>query len=465
MAIGGSKRNGKKGKKNPTSIRLKPSNPQSNIEGVIDHHPVVAKIPERTNVVDTEYVPINHLVIHAEGDVWRVNYFRQLAGLSDELNSLQQGTLPAHQQYEKLVGFEIKVDSPLSQSQDSETKEFKVTGDGGITYGVIPNQGDMFVADIGNGVSGLFTIVQSTRMSYTKQSTYQVEYEMVAEYKDDWEKELTNKVVSEYVFVKELIENYKKPFLTSIDHKRYISLNENYELLKDYFMDRFWSKDTRSIVVPAPGHTYYDGFHSSFCKYIGLGDILKPIEVYEYGRFKMESVSTFWNIITDNLINRGVKITKNFAIAATWEFKHKHVARGIGWTGYYSAIFPKELEFEIDHDTSHVSTFEPTTDILVQSEAPRNLPEPLAGDNLLSGRPLYHSVTFDPYVVSEAFYSGERDKMSVMELLLHRGLSGEDVDRGILEVLCGEIFAEPYISQYYYIPVLLVLLSMATGDY
>ncbi|WP_438616583.1 hypothetical protein, partial [Parabacteroides distasonis] len=47
---------------------------------MIENKPVVTKVQERRSVVDSEYTPVTHLILHSSGDMWTVDYYRQLIG-------------------------------------------------------------------------------------------------------------------------------------------------------------------------------------------------------------------------------------------------------------------------------------------------------------------------------------------------------------------------------------------------
>ena len=88
MSIGGKKRD-----KKPTVVetdegwKQDPHNPLKT-DGVVENAPVVTKVQERRSVIDTEYTPIAHLIKHSSGDMWTVDYYRQLVGLDDQLRPL-----------------------------------------------------------------------------------------------------------------------------------------------------------------------------------------------------------------------------------------------------------------------------------------------------------------------------------------------------------------------------------------
>ena len=439
-----------------SEVGLTPSNPQDRLDGIVEGKPVVTDSPVRKSVVDTEYIPVSHLIIHTSGDPWTVDYYRQLVGLDDPLQPIQQGTLPAHQQYEKIKRFILKVDTGLEPVQDPQTKEFTVTGEGAIEYGVVPNTGDMFIADIGSGRVGLLTVIYSERMMDTKSATYRIRWQLVSEYVDQWESDLESKVVKTTIFEQSMVELHDSPFMTEEGHRQLLTLNAYDERIRGQFMDRYWSRDVQSIRLPQTDCLIYDGFHAAFCQHIGLGDVIRPIDLYRYGPIDASDVPTIWDAFREMEWWPIEDVCQKFGKVSVRTFGGTAAYRGVTWSPYRYAIYPDGGVPDY-HDAPKIPTAWPTFHVL-PNNAPKTLPEALGVKYNLRDKLMFPELSGSFYVLTGAFYSATSEEMSVLEILCWKMLHKEQISSELVQELCDAIFKEPQIHQYYYMPILLVLI-------
>ncbi|AQT27944.1 putative virion structural protein [Vibrio phage pVa-21] len=459
MSIGGKKRRVEESVAETENVGWEqdPHNPL-NIDGVVENKPVVTKVQERRSVVDSEYTPITHLILHSSGDMWTVDYYRQLIGLDDMLRPLSFDVDIAEQNYELIKGFKLRVDDPLQPEQDTETKEFNVTGSGAITHGIVPNTGDMFVADIGNGKAGLLAVTSSEKASYTKDAAYLIRWVLVSEMDDEkWANELARKVSKTLHYVDELAEMYDTPFMTESAFNTYVSLARQDERLIEYFKELFWSKEVHSIRMADQDEKIYDGFHARFCRDLGLTDVRRPIKTYSLGRLDDEDVNTLWDLFDEMDTYRMPMLHRDFVLNMSKSMPGLHVMRTIAWSPFTWALVPEGVIDDIDGEVEFRDGLL-TPEVVSNGKGPTMLPEALRARFNLAEKPLYDLVTFKPYVLSTAFYDGNRAEMNILEQMLHRALCNEVVPPEVVDVLTRELFTEPRLSIYYYTPLILVLI-------
>ena len=107
---------------------------------------------------DNRYTPRINLITHVSGSEWIVNYYSQILTTDSQLSGQQLSLNATNQQYKKINQFKFKVSSPLTTSQNTEDNSMEVVGESIIPNFIIPNVGDMFVADLGEGNIGVFKI-------------------------------------------------------------------------------------------------------------------------------------------------------------------------------------------------------------------------------------------------------------------------------------------------------------------
>lgn len=424
-------------------------------DGVVPQEVTVVQRPEKHGVVDTKKVPLNHLVMHTSGDNWRVNYYRQLLAKGDFLRSLQQGTLPATQSYEEIRNFIIKVTDPLEPDQSSETKEFKVSGRGAITVGINPNDGDMFVADIGNGRTGILVITNTIRKMYNKLAVYEFDISLVAEFENEWVDDLTSKISRTLYFEPRLVEMYSNPFLTPEDYDTFVSIDELEYQLSELFRSRFWSLQVGSLSVPNRlKELWYDNYHARFCRAIGLEELNKEIGLFQNGLLDPDRPMTIWDLILEMNDFQLDYVHKEFRVTETNALNQQPTSRSIAWTNYNKTIYPIGLIDGLD-------VYYENTGFKMQPEEYDELPSKMVNDVPV---PFFWPVAKDDtYVFSNAFYERDRANMSILEIYTLDMLEGKPVPARKAQELAQVISRVKHLDQFYYIPVVLTIMQYSQG--
>jgi hypothetical protein len=88
----------------------------------------------------------------------------------------------------------------MSSNFDSQTNQLTFSGQGWMLPGIIPNAGDCFIGDIGDGRAGLFSIESLTPLTYRDGSVYEINFKMIDFMNPVIEENLDLKTVAEYIF-------------------------------------------------------------------------------------------------------------------------------------------------------------------------------------------------------------------------------------------------------------------------
>lgn len=426
-------------------------NPQPNPDGILQRQPEIQPLPERTAVVDTQYVPASHLLAHIEGSNWTVkHYYSQQVGRGDELKPLQIGTSPAHQQYRRIDNYLFKVNTPLSQSQDDETKEFQVTGESSLFWSLVPNVGDMVVADVGDGRDGLFTLTETERMSYSKDSCYRVAYVLVSYLTDEQAADLAAKTTSVAVFDLQMVELLDNPFVEEADYQKIVSLRQLEEQLRIHLIERYWSPDVNTYKVPQQVSHTYDDYYTRFIRSIGLYTPSKGIKVYHNGSTAHNAVETLWRAFSDMSALELPYLYRKIYPVSVDNFKNQPVMRGVAFSPFFYTMYPVD-DFGNQDDSGVV-----TTDLPLKAEiGPLDFPEVPT----LNTVPYFYPVDKDDaYVFTHAFYDGDSSKMSVLERLCFNMISGVTIKPDEVLALGRYVLKLRPLEQFYYIPCIITLI-------
>ena len=130
------------------------------------------------SIVDTKVQPLNSLITHVEGASRIVDYYSQIVSGNEEPQKYSPDLAPHLQQYREIYDFEIK-QTDFSFDFDDKSQEATATGTATIYPPLIPNYGDVFIADIGNGMVGLFALTRIQKKSIFKQACYEVDFSII----------------------------------------------------------------------------------------------------------------------------------------------------------------------------------------------------------------------------------------------------------------------------------------------
>lgn len=441
MAIAGQLPN-----KPPQGDRILPvsKNPQT-IDPIIENAPIAVSRPDRNALVDSNYAPAQNLVSHIEGAPWTCNYYRQVLGKDNTPKPLQPGVSAVHQQYDVYRDYILRVNSAITSNQDSDTKEFTAVGEASMFYGLVPNVGDMFIADAGGGEVGLFTLTEVERMGYMKQACYRVNFQLVCVGDDPRFEIIDSRINRQFVFDVELLELMDNPFLSLEDHLKFEGLAEQYERISKYFKAKFWSAQVNTLKVPEQDELVYDGFHSEFCRYIGLENPLETIRVHQLGGLPYDGVITLWNAFKELSSHNLMLAHREFNLILTNSFVNYPVLRGIYYTQFRKVVYPSG-DFGNDDPGIHREVGEVMTR--------KSVPEPAI-----------FATTFKPitadnaYVLSQPFYDENTVLMCDFERRLYDMLEQKAVAVESVADIAAKFFKLPLLEQYYYGPLILVLIN------
>ncbi|MBE0438211.1 MAG: hypothetical protein IBX57_00395 [Gammaproteobacteria bacterium] len=432
---------------------------------------VVEQPGYESNVVDTRYTSARNLLTHIAGSSWIVNYYQQIVGPNNELSSQQMGKSAVYQQYTSIKDLELKVTSSLSMSQNQETKEFEVTGEATCYPPMIPNKGDMFIADIGDGTEGLFTVTETTRMSIKKDSVYNISYISVDVATAERKRDLESKVVKETHFVKRLLEHGEDPIIVTDEYNSYLSLSQYSESLIGNFFADFYNKSISSLSVPNQKLITFDPFVARTIKaFMSTTEhpLVSKIKLYSIELPGTNPPTTFWDAILRMSPELLPMASEKLGLVDARYFGVMPHFESVSYSNVRDVVYPVERnDMKLDHidfgpsahnfrDIRH--QFE-TTQLgsLAQLKTAR---DSAPQNGIESLEPVYPVTKDDYYVFSESFYLSQESKQSQLEKLTRDVLNGKSIDKKVLSKLCESSFRWGSLERFYYTPILLILIKM-----
>lgn len=432
--------------------------------------------------IDTSYIPSSALLTWVEGSNWTVDYFSQVLGRDSEPTPLALDREPAYQQYKRIKGMHLKVTTPISFNQESPTNVMDVRGSG-ITYPfLVPSVGDMFIADVGDGRVGLFTITQATRATILRDSVYNIEYAMVGELTQDHLADLERKTILTYFYSQAALVSGCGPFVTSDEQDRAGRLQKLYaEMLSRYLTD-FFSKEHSTLLVPDQLQKTYDHFVTTMLIAIldsRLDNRIRRIRELNITAEPIMSQDTLWQAVIRGDAQRLHGVSQKAHLVTTAYFKGRPTLQALGYTGIPRLVFPKDAPTDVDSQYDFEDHFRPPGLPLREGRPRRPLPGPYVPQAtrnalwfqptaMLEGVPPWklppdiHPVVIDDYyVLSEAFYTSDKARQSKLEMLVWQLLNGEALHLEQLEGCLSRALEWDNLERFYYYPLAFVLLKKA----
>ncbi|MFL9998859.1 hypothetical protein [Paraburkholderia sediminicola] len=427
---------------------------------------MIAKPAYRGVTVDTQYVPQSSLLTAIEGSSWTVNYYSQVLDDDNALSGQQVDREAIYQQYRLIIRLELKVTQPLTASQDQESKQTQVTGTA-VTYPfLIPVEGDMFLADIGDGREGVFRITGTEKRTYFKESCYQIEYTLVDYSTEQRRGDLDRKVVLELYFERDFLIHGQNPLLLRQDYADVQFLTDKYyEILQIYFA-MFASNEFKTLLVPGQRRPVYD--HFLMKAVTGFFETTQAPALVQMRILNVDDSDvlrcfTLWDALALRQKSLLPFINRRTGLLTTRVFTRRPRLEGIRYSGIDYVVYPKDPEvcvnYDIlptrirasaDHALRPVPARAGALDQVLQHKARQDLP--------YGNAPLVHDVLVDDYYVfSEAFYTNG-DGQSQLELLVRDYLDLKAVSRRTLVLMSETWHAFGALERFYYLPILLLLI-------
>lgn len=473
--------------------------------------------------VDTAYEPRQNLIMHVEGSPWSINYYSQLIGLDDANQGQGMGTLGIQQQYKLIRTMEVRVQSPLSPSQIAETKEMVYTGTAIVYPFVIPNIGDIFLADIGDGREGVFQVTSSERKSIYREACHEIEYKML-DYSDNGRVEdLDKKTVQVFHFERDFIKHGHNPLLFEHVFKHYIVLKDAYPRMVDLYLRRFYSQEFTTFCVPDQDVYTYDPFHArGFNAHFGRWDThtFKHIRILNADEDPAMTAFSIWDAIATRDRFSLNSAFQRAGLVNIDRFHKKSYYDGIRFSGFKKTIYPEDpmpnaqeglgwekknvmpfVRYEKSPGARRISDFlrtdfsGPNKPCLVESTGNGSLlnpvwvrptepcscncpctcqvpppppvvpvPPPTPPDpNVIVPSPIIHPAMSDGYYVfSKAFWENSplQNEQSKLELVLQDFFDHKTISYERIHEIYVDSFKWNAIDSFYYIPILLVMMKV-----
>lgn len=425
--------------------------------------------PKRANtvVVDNSKAPLSSLITHIAGIALVNDYYRLMVNKDNGLYAQDVGQSGVEQQYIKYRNFEIRMQGSLSEDQREDDKVFVVRGTGIVHSGFIPNEGDMFVADVGDGRRGVFNVTRSYRKTIRVNTVYEIEYALAYFVKDKPSEfdDLEGKVNETYFYVKSRLEYSQTPFLSSEEYNFSRTLGLVFNEMCQNFHSDFFSKEFAAYIVPGQNSSTFDYFlyraQRSIFRDDPYGVLKKHQSINISDDDLIERKRDLWSVLIERSANKFKICDRRVGSSRTDTHFYDGVTTNIRYTGIRSLVYPVSTEVRTDehHNRMGRSLLEGPMVPTPNTMDPEILEDQVIQYNF-GGKivPLIKLVSVDDYyVLSEDFYK-RTENVSVLEAQVLAYIDGKEVNPVALKILIENYIYWPRLERFYYTPLLIILI-------
>lgn len=422
--------------------------PQKDVEEIL---PSIQSKDYCSCLVTSGEVQLGHLLQYIRGTDYIVTYYAQVLGRDDAPTPYDINQTPEYQQYYRIKNFVIRLQGSMDSSFTSDTNQLSLSGRGIMLPGIIPNTGDIFVGDIGNGRLGLFTITEVTPMTYRDGAVYEISFKMIDYYSREIEEDLDEKTVAEYIFDRVALGNGEAPIVTEEEYNLQIEIVELYKQLVRRYLNDFYSNEYSTLLVGGQGcNTTYDYYAvKAFLSVVNTKDDIRirKIELFNVGDQALNTEPSFWTMVIEKNPEYIDQVFQKYRVVTTQEFHGHPTTRSIRWTGVKSAVMPYKRNKNVDD--------------CFRGELYTN--QPLAME--VYPNPQMSSLGDDRwYVLGEDFYTENiNDVTPVVEQYVTRLLRGEKITYAELLSFHKRVNKLPDVHRYYLQLLLIIMIKLETN--
>lgn len=430
---------------------------------VVPSLPKVQPDAMKSIVADDTYSSNLAMLPFVDGSQYNVNYYSQVLGLHSDLRELDAGQSGVYQQYNKIVNLELRVTSELTSSFNAATNMTLVTGSANVYPPLIPNVGDVFVANIGDGKDGIFIVKTADRKNFSRDSIYTIEYELAADitvgegitrYAD-----LESKVNAVTYYYKDFLLSDQNPNLVTADFKAITDLTVALSDITQYFFKTFFNRNFNTVTIPDQLNAVYDSrLLETVMRLVVTTDAanVRHTRLLNMDEDIHLADDCIWTAMLARDINL-INYTDNRAgLVQAQSFNNNPLLEGYRFSGIPYAVYPivsNPVIGETKVLATNVLTASPINTGGITGAVSNSY---TVGERII---PLIKPVLVDDYyVLSSSFYLKDTTQ-SLLEVLVNDHLASRAVTPATLLLLVNQYRKWDKLEQYYYIPLVMMLIK------
>jgi hypothetical protein len=414
----------------------------------------------KSAVVESKYIPLGSLITHISGALWGggVTWYSQVLGKSEEPNPFDPNLPPIYQQYRKIKTLQLKVTSPLEYQQQEDSNDPELQGVSVTLGGFIPNEGDVFLADVGSGREGIFVLNKvPQKKNILAEEVYEVSYTFVA-FSDTNTKYISlldSRTVKIEVYTP---PNNGRPSYTLIDEDVVLLKKDFVELRKAViygFHDSFYDPARNTYLSP---EGYYDGNLINFIKNIvSVRELpgMVVLDTYRLGNYFPARKDLIYKAFLTGEGSLLRNVVQKAVLLDLGGLSTNVPSTIANYNDIHYAVVPDAPQ----HDPSNTLVVKYTSPIWTVDETLYQ------SHNPTFGRPLIKPIEVDDfYILSQQFYTGQRDGMSELETIIYSGLNKQTIDTSKVNAIYNAYLELNATNRFFYGPIMIMLFNYAIAS-
>ena len=413
-----------------------------------EYAPQLSDSAYKHSIVDGKQQHLGALLTHIEGSSWSVDYYSQVLGGDEEPAAYDHAQSGTYQQYLYIKRYELKVQGELNTSIDPSDQTVNVTGSAVMYPYMKPNWGDAFIADMGDGNAGLFTVTEVEKKSYFKQACYEIQF-ILARYVDkDVEANINSKVVKQTEFVKDFMTYGQNPIIATAEKQKYDNLSNQLEDTLNDWLGEFYSNEFRTILVPNGMTPTYDPFITRMITTVFDKDkypLIKKIDLLNIDDNNLNYYTDIWTVLIKRELYMLRTCFDEYYLVNSKQLNGNPFLQTAYYAGIKMIMIPKP-EGNLADERIGISSIA-SGGMLIAADVPA------------VGFTLPPMVNSNDYIFSQDFYHGKSSlNMSDLEYMVRDYLNERALNWNKLSTAVSERHNWTRIQRFYAVPVLLLLL-------
>lgn len=448
--------------------------------------PEVYDKPYRHSVVDSVKTPIETLAAWLGGSNWQVDYYSQIFGKSEELKSFDPTSLSPYQNYHKINRLIIKLQGAIDNNDLTDSGRYELTGSAIITPhpNLVPNVGDAFIGDMGEGQAGQFTVVSVQKLSNNLSSAWRINFKHERAVDSTLERLLQTKVTRESYYNRDYLITGQNGILATEEYLAVQSLERYLQQISTQFVVNNFSHENHTLIVPGQTLPTYDPYVTrAALRVIAVTDAPQIRDVRELNcdDHRIPKFSDIYTVILKRdptLLYSGFR---QFAKILTNMLTPSVFQNSIRYTGIKAIVVPFKPQLDNDNYSGLNELIQlsrsTTTDsglsmngVLDDCHCYGDLNIPLncecedpvipTEDNPVVGEPGFDipTISNSSYILSSAFYEKKLIECSLFERLLWNILDNKPIDNQQVYNFAVKYHLWGRLEQFYLGPLLILLI-------
>ena len=389
----------------------------------------------RHSLTASSYTGQTSLLSNVSGSPILTEYYRQFLGASEEPITLQPDSIETYQSYTRIKGLILKIDGDKSPNFDDELGIITEQGVAFVMFDLAPIIGDVFIADIGDGLTGLYTISAPPRIrNITMDKVYEIDFRLIAIMNQAIEDNLNKKVVEEFVYSKDSAIRGGNAVITASDWEDNKKLNHLETLISKFIYENFFYNPEKTIILPGEDDVLYDPYLARFLQYtiptrrLGMRDSISVVGT-EFGSMRKGGKKiNIWDMFLENDFDHPELYKQDYFI---------HLSESLINTKYYGGVYYSKIDRVILTEEEGAS-----------SEAYRFVGGTFIGEPYGSAERFPNKVGVKhDYFFSDEFYTGKPTKPN--EKFIYDFFKNKTIDKKALLSILDDYFTKDPLEQLY----------------